>query len=68
MGNKEIELIDGANLSQIVADPEASLLETCMAASISCNKTDRARQYADRVAKNKGKYYQHLYYFMDKYS
>jgi len=64
-----MSIIDRADLWKIGATPrEASLDECCMAASISCGNIAAAYGYADRVAKNKGKYYQHLYYFLHKYS
>ena len=62
-----MDMSDKADLDKIMNNPEASMDETCMASAIWCGKIDRACWYADRVAKNKGKYYQHLYYFLNKY-
>tara|TARA_B100000424_G_scaffold212645_1_gene170097 strand:- start:527 stop:754 length:228 start_codon:yes stop_codon:yes gene_type:complete len=63
-----IDMIDQSDLDKIICDPEASLIESQMAAAIWCGKIDRAHSDADQVSKNKGKYYHHLYYFLDKYS
>ena len=63
-----LDAIDKSDLDKIICDPEASLIESQMAAAIWCGKIDNAYRDADRVAKNRGKYYQHLYYFLDKYS
>tara|TARA_R100000544_G_C2186499_1_gene39484 strand:+ start:402 stop:596 length:195 start_codon:yes stop_codon:yes gene_type:complete len=63
-----MELVDDADLWKIIVNPESSLDECCMAAAISCGKIDRAYRYAEQVAKKKSKYYQHLDYFLDKYS
>tara|TARA_B100000214_G_scaffold115119_1_gene81293 strand:- start:1265 stop:1492 length:228 start_codon:yes stop_codon:yes gene_type:complete len=63
-----IDMIDQSDLDKIICDPEALLIESQMAAAIWCGKIDGAHSHADQVAKNKGKYYQQLYYFLDKYS
>ena len=63
-----LDAIDESDLDKIICDPEASLIESQMAAAIWCGKIDNAYRHADQVAKNRGKYYQHLYYFLNKYS
>ena len=63
-----LDMIDKSDLDKIICDPEASLVESQMASAIWCGKIDNAYRHADRVAKNRGKYYQHLYYLLNKYS
>ena len=43
-----IDMIDQSDLDKIICDPEASLIESQMAAAIWCGKIDNAYCHAER--------------------